>query len=104
MSKRYAIITPAHNEGRFLTQVIPAVATQEGMVAPPLGDIPIPIASVLLRRIAAVEATVEAALTGNRKLMAEAMILDGGVSDYATAEKLTDALLKAQAEHLPQFA
>ncbi len=28
---------------------------------------------------------------------------DGGVSDYATAEKLTEALLKAQAEHLPQF-
>ncbi len=83
---------------------VPAVATQDGMVAPPMGDIPIPIASVLLRRIAAVEATVEAALTGNRKLMVEALILDGGVSDYATAEKLTDALLKAQAEHLPQFS
>ena len=35
--------------------------------------------------------------------MVQAMILDGGVSDYATAEKLTAALLKAQAEHLPQF-
>ena len=46
----------------------------------------------------------EAALTGNRKTMAEALILDGSVSDYATAVKLTDALLKAQAEHLPQFA
>jgi len=29
MSERYAIITPAHNEGRFLPQVIPAVATQD---------------------------------------------------------------------------
>jgi alpha-galactosidase len=83
---------------------VPAVATQEGMVAPTLGEVPVPIASVLLRRIAAVEATVEAALTGDRKLMAEALILDGGVSDYATAEKLTEALLKAQAEHLPQFS
>jgi alpha-galactosidase len=82
---------------------VPAVAAQEGMVAPPLGEIPVPIASVLLRRIGAVEATVDAALTGNRKTMAEALILDGGVSDYATAVKLTDALLKAQAEHLPQF-
>jgi alpha-galactosidase/6-phospho-beta-glucosidase family protein len=51
-----------------------------------------------------VEATVDAALTGNRKTMTEALILDGGVYDYATAEKLTEALLKAQAEHLPQFA
>jgi alpha-galactosidase len=83
---------------------VPAVAAQEGMIAPPIGELPVPIASVLLRRIAAVEATVEAALTGNRKTMAEALILDGGVSDYATAVKLTDALLAAQKEHLPQFA
>jgi alpha-galactosidase len=74
------------------------------MVAPPLGEIPVPIASVLLRKIGAVEATVDAALTGNRKTMTEALILDGGVSDYSTAAKLTDALLKAQAEHLPQFS
>jgi alpha-galactosidase len=83
---------------------VPAVATQEGMIAPPIGEIPTPIASVLLRKIGAVEATVDAALTGNRKTMTEALILDGGVYDYATAEKLTEALLKAQAEHLPQFA
>lgn len=83
---------------------VPAVATQEGMIAPPIGEIPVPIASVLLRRIGAVEATVDAALTGNRKTMTEALILDGGVYDYATAEKLTEALLKAQAEHLPQFS
>jgi alpha-galactosidase len=82
---------------------VPAVATQDGMVAPSLGEIPIPIASVLLRRIGAVEATVDAALTGNRKTMTEALILDGGVADYPTAEKLTEALLRAQAEHLPQF-
>jgi alpha-galactosidase len=83
---------------------VPAVATQDGMVAPHIGEIPVPIASVLLRRLGAVEATVDAALTGNRKTMTEALILDGGVYDYATAEKLTEALLKAQAEHLPQFA
>ena len=29
---------------------------------------------------------------------------NGGVGDYATAVKLAEALLKAQAEHLPQFA
>ena len=74
------------------------------MIAPSMAEIPIPIASVLLRRIGAVEATVDAALTGNRKLMTEALVLDGGVSDYATAEKLTEALLRAQAEHLPQFS
>jgi len=45
-----------------------------------------------------------AALTGNRKLFVEALILDGGVSDYDTAAKLAEALLKAHAPHLPQFS
>jgi alpha-galactosidase len=83
---------------------VPAVTTQEGMATLPVGEISAPLAAVLLRRIAVVEAAVEAALTGNRKVMVEALILDGGVSDYGTAEKLAEALLKAQAEHLPQFA
>lgn len=82
---------------------VPALATAEGMVAPPLGELPADITAVLLRRLAAVEATVEAALTGNRKLFVEALILDGGVSDYDTAAKLAEALLKAHAPHLPQF-
>jgi alpha-galactosidase len=83
---------------------VPAVATARGMVAPPFGEVPIPIAAILLRRLAAVEAVVEAAVTGNRKLFVEALILDGGVTDYDTATKLAEALLKAQAQHLPQFA
>jgi len=70
----------------------------------PVGEIPANLAAVLLRRIAVVEAAVEAALTGSRKLMVEAVVMDGAVKDYSTAEKLTDAMLKAQAEHLPQFA
>jgi hypothetical protein len=32
------------------------------------------------------------------------MLLDGGVPDYATAKKVTEDLLKAQAAHLPQFS
>jgi alpha-galactosidase len=83
---------------------IPAITTQEGMAPLPIGEIPANLTAVLLRRIGAVEAAVEAAVTGSRKLMTQALILDGGVADYATADKLTEALIKAQAEHLPQFA
>ena len=83
---------------------IPAITTQEGMAPLPVGEIPANLAAVLLRRIAVVEAAVEAALTGSRKMMVEAVVMDGAVKDYGTAEKLTDAMLKAQAEHLPQFA
>jgi alpha-galactosidase len=83
---------------------LPGIATAPGILTPALGELPPPIASVTMRRLAAIEATVEAALTGSRKLMTEAMILDGGVPDYSTAAKLTEELLKAQAEHLPEFA
>ncbi len=80
------------------------MTTQEGMAPIPVGEIPANLADVLLRRIAVVEAAVEAALSGSRKMMVEAMIMDGAVKDYSTAEKLTEAMLRAQAEQLPQFA
>lgn len=83
---------------------VPALATRTGMVAPPIGELPANLTSVLMRRLAAVEATVEAAVTGNRKMFAEALILDGGVSDYETAVKLADAMIEAQRIHLPQFS
>jgi alpha-galactosidase/6-phospho-beta-glucosidase family protein len=57
-----------------------------------------------LRRAAAVEATVEAAVTGNRKFLVEAMILDGGIYDYQVASKLADELIHVHKDYLPQFA
>ncbi len=83
---------------------VPAVATAEGMKAPPIGEIPAPMAAILLRRLAAVEAIVEAAMTGNRKLFAQALILDGGVSRWSAAQQLTEDLIAAQKQHLPRFS
>ncbi len=81
----------------------PAIAAAEGLLPVSIGELPPAITAILLRRFAAVEATVEAAVTGNRKLMVEALILDGGVPDYSVAGKLTDELIQAQQQHLPQF-
>ncbi len=83
---------------------IPAVATSEGWIAPPFGEMATGIAAITMRRLAAIEASVEAALTGNRKMFVEALVLDGTISDYSVATKLADALIKAQAKHLPQFS
>jgi alpha-galactosidase len=60
----------------------------------------------LRRIIAAQEATVEAALTGSRDKAVEAMILDplAGRIDYDQLEQMTDEMLAATAEWLPQFA
>ncbi|HWR50114.1 MAG TPA: hypothetical protein VN428_03350 [Bryobacteraceae bacterium] len=83
---------------------LPGVAGADGLVPLPQDDAPPRLAAFILRRCAAAEAAVEAAVTGDRKLLVEAMIIDGGVYDYATASKLTDELLKTHKQHLPQFA
>jgi alpha-galactosidase len=103
----YSVNTP--NEGavsNLPAQAVlemPGVAAWEGMVVPPVGEVSPRIAAVLLRRAAVTEATVEAAVTGDRKMFTEALVMDG-VPDYPTAQKLTEEFLKAQKEHLPQFA
>jgi alpha-galactosidase len=42
-------------------------------------------------------------MTGNRDLVVEAMLADGGVTDDAVASALTADLLAAQARYLPRF-
>jgi alpha-galactosidase len=82
---------------------LPAVATGRGFSALQISDFPQSIAAILNRRIASQELTVEAALSGNRRLFVEALLTDGAVTDAAAAEKLSDDLLAAHREYLPQF-
>ena len=58
----------------------------------------------LLSKIAAVEITVDAALTGSRDLMVEALLTDGSVSDPDKAAALANDLVEAHKAHLPHFA
>jgi alpha-galactosidase/6-phospho-beta-glucosidase family protein len=69
----------------------------------PIGELSPPISAILLRWLVAVEATLEAALTGSHKLLAEALVPDGSVPDYGVAGSLAGDLLRAQADDLPQF-
>ena len=82
---------------------LPAAAAVDGFIPMTIGELSPKITPIVLRRLAAVEAIVEAAVTGSRKLLTEALVLDGGVPDYCVAEKLTEDLLRAQAAYLPQF-
>jgi alpha-galactosidase len=66
-----------------------------------------PLLAEWVRRIAASqEATVEAALTGDRDKVVEAMLLDplAGRIDFDQLERMTDEMLAATARWLPQFA
>ena len=49
------------------------------------------------------EATVKAAITGDRDLVVRAMHISPQLQNKEAAEQLTDELLNAHREYLPQF-
>ncbi|GLI26492.1 alpha-glucosidase/alpha-galactosidase [Agromyces rhizosphaerae] len=83
---------------------IPGVATARGIRPISVPDLGKPLTSILARRLTSVDLAVEAALTGDRGLVIEAMIADGAIFDADAAAALTDDLLAAQAQYLPRFA
>ncbi|MBO1739183.1 hypothetical protein [Leifsonia sp. TF02-11] len=83
---------------------IPGVATARGIRPIEVPDLGKPLTAILARRLSSVDIAVEAALTGDRDLVVEAMIADGAVVDVDRAAALTDDLLAEQARFLPRFA
>jgi alpha-galactosidase len=77
-----------------------ALNGRDAATAPPV------LAEWLRRIVASQEATVEAALSGNRDKVIEAMLLDplAGRIDFDHLEQMTDELLAATKPWLPQFA
>jgi alpha-galactosidase len=63
-----------------------------------VGDIPLPLRDQIARRAVITELTVDAALTGDPKLMAQAIIADGATVRPQIALTLANELIKAQAE------
>lgn len=83
---------------------MPAAAGAAGFTPLQSPALPPALTVKLLSKIAAVEVTVEAALTGNFDLFVEALLTDGSVSDPDKAAALARDLIEAHQEHLPQFA
>ena len=83
---------------------MPSAATGSGFS--PLQSKPLPPALVakLLSKLAAVEVTVEAALTGDFDMFVEALLTDGAVTEPDRAVALARDLLAAHKPHLAQFA
>ena len=76
----------------------------DGDVRPmPFGDLPRGLVAFLERHLAVQALTVEAALTGDRRLVVQAMLAEGHVREPSQAEALTDALVDAHRSWLPQF-
>ncbi len=83
---------------------LPVAACARGLTPMRIGELSAPIAAILNARLAAYEVTVEAALTGSRKLFVEALIADGSIAEPAAAGRMADELMAAHKQHLPQFA
>lgn len=82
---------------------LPAAATATGMRPLQMLDFPDTLAGIIHRKLAPIRLTVAAALSGDRALFTEALLLDGAVTDRAVAEAMGEELLTAQKQYLPQF-
>jgi alpha-galactosidase len=67
-------------------------------------DLPEPLVAKLKGKIAAVERTVDAAVSGDREAMLEALLADGGVTDPGGRKGAPRRPPPAHRAHLPQFA
>ena len=83
---------------------IPGVATARGLRPVQVPDLSPALVAILAQRLVPVTLAIEAALNGDRRLVVEAIIADGAVTRPDDARALAEALLKAQAQHLPAFA
>jgi alpha-galactosidase len=82
---------------------MPVAATAAGCVPIALPPLSPGVAATVTEALYGVELAVEAALRGDRSLLVQALAYDRHVVGRAAAEKLADDLLRAHAEHLPQF-
>jgi alpha-galactosidase len=81
----------------------PAVVDASGVQPLRLGALPKPLAAFNRRDVDQMELTVEAAVTGDRNRLLQALLLDPVVDSVAAAERILDEMLKINAEYLPQF-
>lgn len=85
---------------------VSAVVGGYGIQPLQIGELPEPVAATLRQHITVQELTVEAALTGDRRIALQAFLQDPHVAARLTPEEaaaLLDELLEAHAAYLPQF-
>ena len=82
------------------------VVDEDGMRGRDAARAPAPLAELLRRHCAVQELTVEAALTGDRRLVGAALALDplAGRGDLRAIDAMTDGLIAGAEKWLPQFA
>jgi alpha-galactosidase/6-phospho-beta-glucosidase family protein len=82
------------------------IADGDGLRGRDQARAPSALAEWLRRIVSSQEATVDAAITGDRQKVVEAMLLDplAGRIDFNHLQQMTDEMLTATKQWLPQFA
>lgn len=82
---------------------MPVLVAAAGMFPVHLGKFPDMLASFTMRFLFGIEIAVDAAIQGDRRLMEEAILTGGYITDRMTVRRMVDELLLAQKQYLPQF-
>lgn len=86
---------------------VPCYVDKTGISVPPVGRLPLGCAAVCEMNISVQRLSVEAAVHGDYKLLIQAMMMDpltGALLDPREIDQLTDEMLIACEEYLPQYA
>lgn len=82
---------------------IPALVNGLGVQGVHLGELPQPIAALLRREADLVEMVVDTAVSGDRQLALQTLLLDPMINDIGRARVILDEYLTVFAAYLPQF-
>ena len=82
---------------------VPALVSGLGINGISLGAMPAPFAEMLRREASLVEMVVDTAVTGNRHLALQTLMLDPMINDIGRARAILEEYLVAFADYLPQF-
>jgi alpha-galactosidase len=82
---------------------MPTIAAAAGPLPVHLGNFPDIFAAYTARFLSVIEIAVDAAVSGSRLLMEEAILAGGYISDRAAVHKMVEELLQAQKKYLPHM-
>ncbi|MDX1665507.1 MAG: hypothetical protein R3272_17095 [Candidatus Promineifilaceae bacterium] len=82
---------------------VPALVSASGVRGMQLDPLPSGVAELCRREAALVELVVDAAVSGDRQLALQALLLDPMINDTGRARLILNDYLEAFAPHLPQF-
>jgi alpha-galactosidase len=83
---------------------VPVLVSADGVHGINMGDLPDGIAALCQQQALIQVLAVKAAIEGDRQAALQALLLDPTISSYQQGVDVLDALLRAHARYLPQFA